>query len=68
MSKSNSDDSNQFSVEVGDLFNETDDDKDQRVVEIFNEKDPPTVLCHPIKRECESSDTEQKCVQDYVEK
>ena len=54
-------------VAVGDTFNETEDDKTQSVVEVHPERDPPVALCRSIKRENESTETEQEYALEYVE-
>ena len=55
-------------VNVGDIFNETDDDKTQRVIEVHAERDPPIALCCSVKEENESDETEQEYALEYVEK
>ena len=54
-------------VAVGDTFNETEDDKTHRVIEVHPERDPPVALCHSIKQENESTETEQEYALKYVE-
>ena len=54
-------------VNVGDIFNETDDDKTQRVIEVHAERDPPIALCCSVKEENESDETEQEYALEYVE-
>ena len=58
--------STEENIEVGDVFNETDDDKDQRILKINSEKDPPTAICRSIKRDSESDETEEEYHMDYV--
>ena len=53
-------------LEVGDLFNETDSETDQKVVEIRRHNDPPVVLCRSLKPAEESSETEQEYDLKYV--
>ena len=55
-------------LEVGDLFNETDSETDQKVVEIRRHNDPPVVLCRSLKPAEESSETEQEYDLKYVAK
>ena len=55
-------------LEVGDLFNETDSETDQKVVEIRRHNDPPVVLCRSLKPAEESSETEQEYDLKYVVK
>ena len=55
-------------VEVGDVFNETDDDKMQLVVEVHGDRDPPVALCRSMKREEEETETEEEYALDYVRK
>ena len=57
-------------VEVGDIFNETDDDVDFRVVTIDERADPPTALCIKNTKgngDTESEDTEEEYALSYVE-
>ena len=50
-----------MTLEVGDLFNETDSDTGQKVLKIRHENDPPVVLYRSLKPDEESSETEQEC-------
>ena len=36
------------SISVGNVFNETDSDTDQKVVAIYPERDPPVVVCSTV--------------------
>ena len=59
-------------VKVGDVFNETDDDEDYRVVSINAKGDPPTALClkvtkEPVENGDESEDTEEEYSLPYVQ-
>jgi len=51
---------------IGDMFNETDDDTEQRVIEIREKNDPPTVLVRSLKKEEESDSTEEEYALEYV--
>ena len=51
-------------IAVGDIFNETDDDQVQQVMEIRNTEQ--TVLCRSQKKGDESSETEQEYDMEYV--
>ena len=57
-----------YSVEVGDVFNETDEDVDQRVTSVHAKSDPPTAMCCSIKAEDQSEETEQEYDLEYVDK
>ena len=61
--------SGQHTFAVGDTFNETDDDRNQIVVEIFTQKEPPSVLCRHMKDEEDedSEPTEEEYALMYVE-
>ena len=54
------------SIVVGDIFNETDDDKVQQITEIRNTNQ--TVMCRPQKEEDESTETETEYDIEYVKK
>ena len=56
------------SVKIGDVFNETDEDDLQRVVEIHPKRDPPIAICCSMKREDESESTEEEYALEYVGK
>ena len=55
-------------IEIGDVFNETDDDYEtcKRIVSFNDKRDPPTVICCSIKVEDESEDTEEEYDLTYV--
>ena len=57
----------QTSAQVDDIFNETDEDKEYKVVEVHSDRDPPVVLCISVKIDNESSETEEEYVLEYVE-
>ena len=58
-----------YLIDKGDVFNETDSDTDRRVIDIRPQKDPPTVLCRAMKRESDSDEnTESEYCLDYVTK
>ena len=52
-------------LHLDDVFNETDDDCDQRVVKINYNRS--TAICCSIKKEDESEETEQEYDLDYVQ-
>ena len=57
-----------YKMEVGDVFNETDEDDRIQVTSIREEDEHPHVLCSAIRDEEESSDTEQDYDVDYVQR
>ena len=53
-------------LNVGDIFNETDEDEIWEVNEIRSQSNPPIVLCSKQTNDSESEETEQEYDVDYV--
>ena len=57
-----------YSMEIGDVFNETDSDTDRIIIGKRYQKNPPMVLIRPMKCEDDSDEsTEEEYVEDYAE-